>query len=1750
MNQNHSSHFLSIASHVLRLAALIMLGGTSLIAATAPLISQQPASQTVTAGSPVTFTVSAIGDPALAYQWKKAGADIPGATVSSYAIGSVQASDAAAYTVTISNGAGNQISAPAILVVGTKHILYVKANAAGSNNGSSWTDAYTSLTSALSAAIDGDEIWVAAGTYKPSSTGDRNAYFSITKVLTILGGFAGGETDAGARNFNINVTTLSGDLSGNDTGPGGNQGDNSKRVVVFEGSANAIVDGLNITGGNAPGGGNPDAGGGLFVGDGCVATTRNCTFYWNYALSYGGALAAYSFGGLTVEGCYFHGNAAPYNGGGGMIAYGFSYMPMPHCIIKRSAFANNSGSAAGGLLLYGDLTAYLENCVFSGNSSGGGLQSGNAAGAIRGFTGAPGRFWVTNCTFSANTNTRGTAGAVSLSAPNDNNSILANSIIIGSGSNPVSFSPTANLLSDQTISGANNSVATPTFVNSASILGADGAFGTRDDGFMLTASSPGVNSASATFAPTTDATGSTRSGGPPDHGAYETSLENTITLPLMKFVPSGSPPLTLPAAASSGLPISYEVIAGEGVATVTGNTVTLAGQKGAVTIRARQEGGGVWPAAIDAYLSFRVDDAPIWKKVFTGSGAPGYWIAALREDGTIWTWGSNASANLGVSGLIFRRRPLQMGSDSDWAELSAPETGYSFAAIKRDGRLFTWGNNGSGQMGIGTTTGSRTPVSVDSQTDWAQVASGGNHMIALKRDGSLWAWGLNSSGHLGDGSTTSRNVPTQIGADTDWVLLAAGGASSHAIKSDGTLWAWGNNSGGRLGDGTTTNRTSPLKIGTSMNWVAVDGGNNHTLGLKSDGTLWAWGTNANGQVGDGTQTNRTQPVQVMAGSTWAKIHAGRENSMAIRTDGTLWAWGLNSRGQLGIGNATTQLIPVQVGTATDWKEVAVTTHSVAIKLDKTMWSWGTDGDGELGNGSWWPQPIAGTLGHVASFSSGRDFTAIVEDDGSLWTMGTNTHGQLGLGLPETTIIREPGRVGADSDWATVSAGQHHAVALKADGSVWSWGRNTEGQLGDGTNTDRTTPVRVGTSNDWASASAGYNFTVGIRPDASLWTWGSNANGELGDGTQTSRNAPARVGTDTDWLTVTGYNHCLGIKRDGSLWGWGLNSSGQVGDGSTSAHLSPTRIGTDSNWARVSAGNAHSLGLRTNGTLWAWGSNTWGETTIGARSSPGQVGTVADWADIAAGSQYTLALKRDGGLWSSGSGFAGRLAHGAGAERDAYNLWSLTRVGGSSGYRQLPDGGIKLDRTLVRTATGELWGAGPSTAGGEGMIRFRPTPKPVFSDLTQQTLVIQPKTIAAYGVPIKLNAAATSGLPISYDVSGPASIQGDELTVHGPGRVWVTAKQLGDDIWDAAPLVAMPGLLEVTANTSPPLALNSGQSGRLDFGPVLLGSQAAVTLRIKNDALSVGDISGCTATLTGSGSFQILTQPTSGTLEPGAETTFTVSFAPSDFRPATAQLVVASSGAANNQSIIITLIGNTAQPEISVEQPIGTGIANGGTRDYGIVVAGTSTTHTFAIRNTGTADLTGLTITKDGADEAMFTVTASPIAPVSGPSGSTTFTVRFAPTTAGAKTAALHIANNDPDENPFDITLTGQALSFTQDTDGDGLNDASEFNMQALGFDWQVNQTSLVNSLFSNANGAGLYTPTQVQALNVGVPLIQKTGTNGQFKLIIGVKKSTNLIQFDPFPMTSPHTTLINAQGELEFNFTVPDNAAFFRLQVR
>ena len=310
-----------------------------------------------------------------------------------------------------------------------------------------------------------------------------------------------------------------------------------------------------------------------------------------------------------------------------------------------------------------------------------------------------------------------------------------------------------------------------------------------------------------------------------------------------------------------------------------------------------------------------------WKQVDTGL----YHTAAIKTDGTLWTWGYNLYGGLGTNDTTDRATPVTtFAGGTNWKQVGG---GYYFtAAIKTDGTLWTWGYNLYGGLGTNDTTDRATPVTTFAGgTNWKQVGGGLYYCSAIKTDGTLWTWGRNAFGTLGTNDTTQRNTPvTTFAGGTNWKQVAGGSYHTAAIKTDGTLWTWGNNDYGQLGTNDTAHRSTPVTtFAGGTNWKSVTGGSYHTAAIKTDGTLWTWGYNGSGALGTNDSTNRNTPVTTLAGgSNWKSVAAGYHTT-AIKTDGTLWTWGRNAYGQLGTNDATDRATPVTTfAGGSNWKQVA------------------------------------------------------------------------------------------------------------------------------------------------------------------------------------------------------------------------------------------------------------------------------------------------------------------------------------------------------------------------------------------------------------------------------------------------------------------------------------------------------------------------------------------------------------------------------------------------------------------------------------------------------------------------------------------------------------------------------------------------------------------------------------------------------------------------------------------------------------
>lgn len=457
-------------------------------------------------------------------------------------------------------------------------------------------------------------------------------------------------------------------------------------------------------------------------------------------------------------------------------------------------------------------------------------------------------------------------------------------------------------------------------------------------------------------------------------------------------------------------------------------------------------------------------------------------------------------------------------SDTDWAIVNG---GWHHSlALKTDGRLFAWGYNYRGEVGDGTATRRTSPTQIGQDIGWKAVSGGLYHTVALKPDGTVNIWGEDIYGSI------NRNIPAPLADSGPWVSVSGGQAHTAALKADGTLWTWGYNFDSELGVSDRIDRNVPTKVGTAVNWTAVASGWNHTVALNSLGEIWAWGRNQFGQVGDGAVINRLYPVMIVETGPWTNIAAGKYHTAAIKQDGTLWTWGYNAFGQLGKDPTTLPFsqVPVQVGNDTDWLAIAAgANHTLALKQNGELWVWGHNGQGQLGNGT-----IASSY------------------------------------VPETVELPPDPDLPPGSKWVAVVGGTTHTLALASNGSLWAWGHNNNGELGiNSTAYRRLTPKRVGSGTDWVSISANGSHSMARKTDGSLWSWGYNAYGQLGNGTETKSIVPVQVGSGLDWaMPASGGVHSAAVKNDGTLWTWGFNGNGQLGDGRAQHELSPTPVDTE------------------------------------------------------------------------------------------------------------------------------------------------------------------------------------------------------------------------------------------------------------------------------------------------------------------------------------------------------------------------------------------------------------------------------------------------------------------------------------------------------------------------------------------------------------------------------------------------------------
>jgi len=371
---------------------------------------------------------------------------------------------------------------------------------------------------------------------------------------------------------------------------------------------------------------------------------------------------------------------------------------------------------------------------------------------------------------------------------------------------------------------------------------------------------------------------------------------------------------------------------------------------------------------------------------------------------------------------------------------------------------------------------------------------------------------------------------TNIGGDVSYV-----GTAYTFITVGGQLWSMGGfNVSGALGinlsgtgsPGYTNAQSSPVQV-TGLEWSKYIANGTYTSGaVKNNNELWMWGANTHGGLGQNNRTTYSSPVQV-PGTTWKQLSFSTDSigTGALKTDGTLWGWGLNEFGNLGHNSTAKYSSPVQVGSDTTWKQISMSgSNTLATKTDGTLWTW-----------------------------------------------GNNAGGQLGLSQPVPTNISSPTQI-PGTTWANISANNSRAMATKTDGTLWSWGYNENGALGQNDRTEYSSPKQIpGTTwgTGYGTLATNVRASAAIKTDGTLWAWGYNAYGGLGQNNREYYSSPVQI-PGTTWTSIGRINYAFGAtKSDGTLWVWGSNSIGQLGlnqGGNPGvSHSSPVQVGSDTTW---------------------------------------------------------------------------------------------------------------------------------------------------------------------------------------------------------------------------------------------------------------------------------------------------------------------------------------------------------------------------------------------------------------------------------------------------------------------------------------------------------------------------------------------------------------------------------------------------------
>ena len=767
---------------------------------------------------------------------------------------------------------------------------------------------------------------------------------------------------------------------------------------------------------------------------------------------------------------------------------------------------------------------------------------------------------------------------------------------------------------------------------------------------------------------------------------------------------------------------------------------------------------------------------------------------ALDSGGALYAWGSNAYGQLGNGTTTNSSVPVAVkiaGTPLAGKTIVQIAAGANHnMVLTSDGAVYTWGWNYHGQLGNNTKTNSNTIVAVQTigtpiaGKKIVKIAAGQGHSLALTDDGMVYTWGRNDTGQLGNNVTTDAMLPVAVTvtgtpmSNKTIVEIASGARHSLAIDSSGKVYAWGHNGSGQLGNNSTVNALTPVAVQAPADKNIIQVSGSGWLGasssaLTSNGAVYSWGRDLDGQLGDGTNNDSSVPVittinLVDTPSTPTHVMAKPGDTTAIIS----WQAPIVSGGQ----NITGYVLQYQAIRASSWTTVnvaaAATLHTTTgLTNDQTyrvrLAAKTTAGTGDFSNVvlvtphakptitnvSPAIGPVAGGQNvtitgtnfmpkgkKIVQTANGNGYSLALSADGMVYTWGRNEYGQLGNGVtatnsPVPVAVKTAGTPMEGKTITQLSAKVWYALALASDGTVYSWGFNSWGQLGNGTSgaaNNASAPVAVKTAGTpmegktIVQVAAGATHSLALATDGTIYAWGKNEYGQLGNDSTTNSPVPVAVktaGTPMDGKTIiqihAGYEHSLALASDGTVYVWGRNNSGQLGkNDATDAHIPAAvqTLGTPMAGkviVQLAAGNSQSMALASDGTVYTWGWNQYGQLGNGTTTNsriPVAVATTGTplagktISQIAAGNAHALAMTDDGTVYTWGWNQYGQLGNNSTINSSLPVIVKTTGTPlAGKMIAQITSGGGPNSLVLANDGTMYAWGWGQYGQLGDSTI---------------------------------------------------------------------------------------------------------------------------------------------------------------------------------------------------------------------------------------------------------------------------------------------------------------------------------------------------------------------------------------------------------------------------------------------------------------